>query len=145
MFNFPAGDTVCRDPQLQVVSYYYLVRNEAERLKMIDTYAKNPLKTDEEYYNLGRQELWKKQDILVRPIDREDNYIKRCVAIPGDTLQIINGQVFINGSPQIEIPGMQYDYGVATNGRRLNDKKLMDMGIYSDDIMYNANLSYNFV
>ncbi len=141
VFNFPEGDTVCRDPQLQMVSYYYLVRNEAERLKMIDTYAKNPLKTDEEYYNLGRQELWKKQDILVRPIDREDNYIKRCVAIPGDTLQIINGQVFINGSPQIEIPGMQYDYGVATNGRRLNDKKLMDMGIYSDDIMYNANLS----
>lgn len=141
VFNFPAGDTVCRDKNYQSVSYYYLVRAEAERLKMLDQYAKQPYKTKEEYYSLGRKELWKKHDILVRPVDRRDNYIKRCVAIPGDTLQVIEGVVFINGERQVEIPGLQYKFAVATNGRRLNEKKLKDLGIYSKDIEYNANNS----
>jgi signal peptidase I len=141
VFNFPAGDTVCRDPQLQSVSYYYLVRAEAERLKMLDQYAKQPLKTEEQYYALGREELWKKEDIIVRPVDRRDNYIKRCVAIAGDTLHIIDGVVYINGKRQKEIPGLQYDFAVSTNGRRLNQKKLMDMGINKDDIQYSANLA----
>jgi signal peptidase I len=141
VFNFPAGDTVCRDPKLQSVSYYYLVRAEAERLKMLDKYANQPLKTKEEYYALGRKALWEKEDIIVRPVDRRDNYIKRCVAISGDTLQVINGVVYVNGQRQKPIPGLQYDFLVNTTGRRLNKKKLMDMGINEDDIQYSGNLS----
>ena len=139
VFNFPAGDTVCREKELQTVSYYYIVRAEAERLKLLDQYANQPLKTDEEYYALGRSEVWRKHDILVRPVDRRDNYIKRCVAIPGDTLQIISGVVYINGQRQKEIPGIQYDFSVFLNGRRLNEKKLKDLGISPEDIRYNSN------
>jgi signal peptidase I len=141
VFNFPEGDTVCRDKNLQTVSYYYLVRAEAERLKMLDQYTNQPLKTEEEYYALGRKELWNKQDILVRPVDKRDNYIKRCVAIPGDTLQVIDGVIYINGKRQKEIPGLQYDFAVNTNGRQLNDKKLQNLGINAEDIQYSSSFS----
>jgi signal peptidase I len=141
VFNFPEGDTVCREKELQAVSYYYIVRAEAERLKMLDQYAKQPLKSETEYYALGRKEVWKKHDLLVRPVDKRDNYIKRCVAIPGDSLQVIDGVVYVNGKRQKEIPGIQYEFGVATGGRQLNEKKLMDMGIYKSDIEYNSDLS----
>ncbi len=138
VFNFPAGDTVCKDKSLQSVSYYYLVRSEAENLKYLDQYTKQPLKSEEEYYRLGRENLWSKQDIMVRPVDRRDNYIKRCVAIPGDTLQIIRGIVHINGKPQKKIEGLQYDYAVITDGRRLNVKKLQKLGISEEDLQYGS-------
>ncbi len=75
---------------------------------------------------------------MVRPVDRRDNYIKRCVAIPGDTLQIIRGIVHINGKPQKKIEGLQYDYAVITDGRRLNVKKLQKLGISEEDLQYGS-------
>jgi signal peptidase I len=47
----------------------------------------------------------------------------------------------VNGKKQKEIPGIQYEYAVATGGRQLNQKKLMDMGIYKSEISYNSDLS----
>lgn len=44
--------------------------------------------------------MWNKKDFRVRPIDKKDHYIKRCVATPGDNLEVINGQIFINGQAQ---------------------------------------------
>jgi len=40
------------------------------------------------------------------PIDRKDNYVKRCVGIPGDTVQMIEGQIFINHK-KLPVVGMQ--------------------------------------
>ncbi|MBN1597746.1 MAG: S26 family signal peptidase [Bacteroidales bacterium] len=142
VFNFPAGDTVIRNKAYQSVSIYHLIRFEAEeRLKMRDQYANKPLKTDKEYYNLARQDILKEHDILVRPVDKRDNYIKRCVAVPGDSLQIIQGVVYINGEKQVDIKGLQYDYAVFTDGRRLNSKKLMKLGVNKDDLEYTGDLS----
>ena len=76
------------------MSYYSVVRDSAEMLRMKDMYYKRPLKSNQEYYNLGRQGVWRSFDIVVRPVDKRDNYIKRCVGIPGDTLQIINKRVY---------------------------------------------------
>jgi signal peptidase I len=134
VFNFPAGDTVCLD--MQTVSFYYIIREEVANLKMLDLYAKSPIKTEEEYYKLGRDKVLREHEIVVRPVDKRDNYIKRCVAIAGDTLQIIDGIVYINGQKQKEIPGIQYMYAVQTDGRILNAKKLQQMGIYASDITY---------
>jgi signal peptidase I len=134
VFNFPAGDTVCLD--MQSVSFYYIIREEVNNLKMMDQYTKQPLKPDNEYYKLGREKVLKEHEIVVRPVDKRDNYIKRCVAIAGDTLQIIDGIVYINGQKQKEIPGIQYMYAVQTDGRILNAKKLQQMGIYESDITY---------
>jgi signal peptidase I len=89
VFNFPAGDTVCLD--MQSVSFYYIIRDEIENMKIMDRYAKLPMKTEKEYYKLSREKVLKEHQIVVRPVDKRDNYIKRCVAIAGDSLQIIDG------------------------------------------------------
>jgi signal peptidase I len=52
-------------------------------------------------------------DITVRPTDKCDNYVKRCVAIPGDKLEIRAGQVFINGAPAKNPELLQYSYQLA--------------------------------
>jgi len=70
----------------------------------------------------------------VHPVDRRDNYIKRCVAIPGDTLKIKDGKVYVNGIPQKEYKGIQYNYEVITDGSSMNRRKLEKMGIYRTDI-----------
>jgi signal peptidase I len=140
VFNFPAGDTVCLE--WQSVSYEFVVREEADRLKLLDQYAKQPIKSKEEYYNTGRKNVWQKYTIVVRPVDKRDNYIKRCVAVAGDSLQIIDGIVYVNGQKQKEIPGIQYMYAVETSGRTLNAKKLEQLGISKSDMGYSPDMSY---
>jgi len=58
-----------------------------------------------------------------RPVDKRENYIKRCIAIPGDTLQIINAEVFINGKKNIKPPRRLETYTVITSdGNPINEK-----------------------
>ena len=138
VFNFPAGDTVVL--QQQTRSYYSIVRDMAEELKSRDIRLKKNLKSDSKYYNEGRNQVLATYDIVVRPVDKRDNYIKRCVAMHGDTLRIINGQVFINGQAQKKESDRQYRYFVFTDGSRLNPKTLERMGIYKSDV-YTVGLS----
>ncbi|MBN2612973.1 MAG: S26 family signal peptidase [Bacteroidales bacterium] len=128
VFNFPAGDTVVI--QNQATSYYSIVRDSVEMYKQIDAYYNQPLKTDSEYYATARRQIWNRFDIVVRPVDRRDNYIKRCVAIPGDTLKIADGKVIVNGTPQKDIKGIQHYYVVIVNsGASLSDRVLSRAGI----------------
>jgi len=68
-------------------------------------------------------------------VDKRDNYIKRCVAIPGDTLQIIKGKVYTNGNPQKEIAGIQYEYYVLVEGQTISSRVLNRMGIYETSLI----------
>lgn len=140
VFNFPAGDTVCLE--MQNVSYYSIVRDQIYRLKKIDIESKKPLKSDDEYYSAARQLVWNNFEIVVRPVDKRDNYIKRCVAIPGDSLLLKNGVLFINGEMEQDIEGRQLAYNIITNGKRLNKKSLNKLGIYSDDLAQYENGVY---
>src|SRR5512133_2452051 len=108
VFNFPAGDTVVLEHQN--VSYYSIVRDSANSRKLRDSYYGRPRKTDKEYYNDARKAVWSNFEITIRPVDKRDNYIKRCVAIPGDTLQIVDKKVIVNGIPEKDYPGIQHNY-----------------------------------
>jgi len=110
VFHFPEGDTVAFKVQNQ--SYYQLVRS----------YGRDRLWSDEA--NFGK--------IIARPVDKRENYIKRCVAIPGDELQIKEGDLYINGEPQKRYDGFQYNYMVTTNSS-INPKALDRLGISNDD------------
>ncbi len=84
VFNFPAGDTVINKEGYQSEQPYY---NVARMLGNGDI-------------NAGRQIILNDPDeypLIVRPVDKQENYIKRCVGIAGDTLQIKNQIVYING------------------------------------------------
>ena len=99
VFNFPHGDTVLS--KLPADDYYTHVRFNGREY------------TEKTYGPL-----------IVRPVDKEDNYVKRCVAIAGDTLEVRDGEVFVNGELLDTFPGIQNTYKVVTNGTQINSKIL---------------------
>ncbi|MBK7466912.1 MAG: signal peptidase I [Saprospiraceae bacterium] len=72
--------------------------------------------------------------LITRPLDKKDHYIKRCVAMPGDSLQIINRQLYINGAMGHNPEHMQFNYIIkGGNTSTLNTKKLKSLGINLND------------
>jgi signal peptidase I len=131
VFNFPAGDTVCIENQ--TVSYYEIVRERAEMLTAEDIRANRKLKSKEEYNSLARQLVWGENTVIYRPVDRRDNYVKRCVGIHGDTILIKNGQLYVNNVAVPDNGTQQTSYYVRTNGTRINPKAFERMGISKSD------------
>lgn len=108
VFNYPDGDTLSVKFQSNR-SYYSLVREYG--WKNVNS---NPAK-------YGR--------IIARPVDKRENYIKRCVAIAGDTLQIIDHDVYINGRKS-ENPGkMEFQYIVKASASQLNPRMLDQLDV----------------
>lgn len=77
--------------------------------------------------------------LVVRPVDKKDHYIKRCIAIPGDTLQIRDRQVYINGQAATNPKYVQFITNVRTTKGPLNQKSFTDWGISADDILKKDN------
>ena len=79
---------------------------------------------------------------LGRPVDKKENYVKRCVGIPGDKIQIIDGKLIVNEAPQEEPIGMkkQSKYTI-TSTSTLNEKKLYEK--YDINTNYNVNYQHN--
>lgn len=123
VFNFPAGDTVILDQQDR--SYEDIVREFAFRFKMRDQNAGQKLMTDKQYDKLSRDYLWNNTEIAVRPVDKRENYVKRCVAIAGDTISIKSGVLYVNGEIGYIPPKMQYKYYVKTKDW-LNQKRMKE-------------------
>ncbi|QEC53979.1 signal peptidase I [Anseongella ginsenosidimutans] len=95
------------------------------------------------YYRLPGFEDIERQDVVVfnypadpedRPVDKRENYIKRCVAIAGDTLQIINAEIYVNGVKQPEPEDMESSYIVRTTGEDFNYDALRNLGLSKDDL-----------
>ncbi len=109
VFNYPDGDTVALSAQDQ--SYYQVCRDA---------------KTYNSGVSNGRNYVWSHPeiygDITYRPADKRENYVKRCVAIAGDTLKIINQKLFINSKEAYVAPTMQYYYKVRTDGSGFSPK-----------------------
>ena len=120
VFNFPAGDTVLL--QRQDATYYDVLREYQRTLGA----------------RAGREKLFRDYTVITRPVDKRDNYVKRCVALPGDTIRIEHSEVWVNGEPQREIPGRQYNYYVRTDGTTINPELFGQMGIAQSDILYDA-------
>ena len=117
VFNYPDGDTVSLKFQSNR-SYYSLIKENGRNIVWNDK------------RNFG--------DIVARPVDKRENYIKRCIAISGDTLEIIDQKVFINGKPSLN-PGIkQYHYLVRTDGTRINPKILEKLDITEKIITVNS-------
>ena len=101
VFNYPDGDTVVVARQNE--SYQQIIRDEAYSYKLKDIDNQIPLKENTEYENLARKRILQNDEISVRPVDKRENYIKRCVGIAGDKLEVKNGVLFIDDK-QAEIP-----------------------------------------
>lgn len=142
VFNYPDGDTVVVDEQNK--GYGQILREYAFfKPKIVDIANGNPLKSEEQYRAIGRKLLHQTRDVIVRPVDKRENYIKRCVGIAGDTLEVRAGALYINGEMAFLPPHMQYNYKVETT-TKANPKILKErFGVsYADsENMLNANNS----
>jgi signal peptidase I len=131
VFNFPAGDTVVLEET--TTSYYEIVRRSARDLRSRDSYSGAPSKPESYYMQIARNEIREKFTIIYRPVDRRDNYVKRCIGIPGDTLSIKSGVIYINGNMVPDNLTQQTTYVVQTNGTTINPKAFERMNIYRSD------------
>jgi signal peptidase I len=89
---------------------------------------------------LGKPAVDKLGETVVRPMDKKDHYVKRCVAIPGDTLEVKDGLVWINGEQEPAYPGLQLSYKVITSGQKINAKTLEKLGINPAEAWFDAAL-----
>lgn len=78
--------------------------------------------------------------LIVRPADKKDHYVKRCVAIHGDTLSVVNGRVYVNSQAQEVWPGVQTTYNVVTDGSRINLKTLEKLGLNLSELYFDESL-----
>ncbi len=122
VFNFPAGDTVClnmQNPDYYTLKYYY---------------GEQVVKARKDVFG----------DIVVRPVDRRENYVKRCVGTPGDHLQIIDNVIFVNGEQEPAREGVQLNYLVQTDGHMFGGKYLDKLGISVADRMQIDATTWHF-
>lgn len=132
VFNFPEGDTIIVDDVLESHSYFDRTRKiAAARFDYDFTHGGKTMPVSY-YMNEGRKEITKQYDLGYRPVDKRSNYIKRCVAIPNDELEIKDGQLIINGVPQKDLEHKQFRYTVYLNNQ-FPKNKLFDMGITAED------------
>ena len=112
VFNFPAGDTVAT---LQQNPDYYT---------LVQMYGREAVRMNKQSFG----------DIIYRPVDKRENYVKRCVGLPGDSLSIRNNQVYINGKAAQNPKNMQLNYFVETE-TPLTETMFRNWGVSRDDYM----------
>jgi signal peptidase I len=141
VFNFPAGDTVVVEEQS--TSYYEIVRRTARDLKNRDSYGTSVQRPDSYYLQMARQSVWENSTVIYRPVDRRDNYVKRCIGIPGDTIEIRSGILYLNGEIVPDNNTQQTTYVIGTNGTTINPKAFERMNISkSDQTMISGSAYY---
>jgi len=124
VFNFPVNDTLIDDAQHgSEVTYYHEIRQRMMTDRVSEAEARK--RVQDQYSD----------EIITRPVDKREFFIKRCVAIAGDTLQIKNSVVYINGVAQALPEHHEFNYLVTTSGR-LDPDKLNDIGIQDTEDPY---------
>ena len=115
VFCFPHGDSVLS--QIPSADYYAVVRATSKEFA-----------------------IRKWGPLVVHPSDKKDHYVKRCVGIPGDTLRIQDGQLYVNGLKAENPENMQWAYTVQTNGSRISNKVLQHIGVNISEYSYDPVL-----
>ena len=115
VFNFPNGDTVLTKAPAD--DYYAWVRTSGRE------------------YTIDRL-----GPVIVRPMDKKDHYVKRCVAVAGDTLSVRDGLVWVNGTQQETYPGLQLTYRVVTDGEKISPRVIDQLGLNAQEVKFEPHL-----
>ena len=111
VFNFPTGDTVALGQQNP--DYYWLTYEN----------GRDVVNTRKDIFG----------DVVYRPVDKRENYVKRCVGMPGDTLMVRDNKLYIDGRLQKDPTHMQLCYFVETDGTLLTEEQFRKMDISRED------------
>ncbi len=148
VFNYPAGDTLCSSMQYQAFDYYQMCYGIGYQI-----YPQRPNPDSLSYeqrqeffnifYNAGRNKIWANQaeygEVITRPVDRRENYVKRCVGLPGQTLQIKDHIIYLDGKENKEPDNVQYTYYVKLK-QRIPEEMMEELGITMEEL---ASLNVN--
>lgn len=121
VFNFPTGDTVAT--AMQNPDYYVICYNIAKENGISTAMAGNYVRSHPETFG----------EVVYRPVDRRENYVKRCVGLPGDSLKIVNNQIYINNEILPDEEGVQYNYFVQTKGSFISDALFRQWHVSKED------------
>jgi len=150
VFNYPAGDTLCSAQQYQAYDFYQMCYSIGyqiypERPNPDSLSAEDRMRYFQTIYDAGRAEIKRNQaeygEVTTRPTDRRENYVKRCVGLPGQTLQIKNRIVYLDGKANKEPDNVQYSYYVKLK-QSLPDDVMKELGISMEDLTSLNTLGY---
>lgn len=142
VFNYPTGDTVVVG--YENPDYYAQIRARGRDFQRLGREKGREI-TESYGQHLAREWYKKNQKIITRPVDKRENFVKRCVGAPGDTLEVRDGYVYINGAIEKEVENIQFDYLVETNGIAFDRSRLKkDIGIAYDDMAQYSSTQYVF-
>ncbi|MBR1464145.1 MAG: signal peptidase I [Prevotella sp.] len=144
VFNYPAGDTLCNKPQYQAADYYLMCHSIGSQLIPEENKPNLDSLTAQQrwdYYQLEfalggryiRENIPEYGDVISRPTDRRENYVKRCVGLPGMTLQIKDRIVYLDGKANKEPDEVQYTYRVKLK-QMIPDELMKELGISMEDV-----------
>lgn len=117
VFNYPQGDTVAL--KIQNPDYYQICYD----------LRRNGIGNPREYIEQNPQVFG---EIVWRPVDRRENYVKRAIGLPGERLEIRKDSIFINGQPIPEPENVQYNYIIPVS-RQISADKWQSIGVRRDD------------
>lgn len=143
VFNYPSGDTVALNRQNMD---YYRLCYEIGSQSATDT-LRGDMSYDEQQaifmkvYNMGKHFIAENPQefgqVVSRPTDRRENYVKRCVGLPGQTLQIKDNKIYLDGKLNPDAENVQYAYDVLWK-QFLDDDTKKELGISNEDLQYTS-------
>ncbi len=150
VFNYPAGDTLCSSQNYQAQDFYRLCYDVGYKIypqrpdpDSLDILTRRRL--FEAIYQGGREYIADNSaefgEIITRPADRRENYVKRCVGLPGQTLQIKDRIIYLDGKANKEPDNVQYTYRLKLK-QALPDELMKELGITMEDLMSLNTLGY---
>ncbi len=113
VFNFPQGDTVATKFMESAQTYYDMVKQ----------YGRENIKNNPERFG----------EVIWVPVDRRQNYVKRCIGLPGETIAIHNDTILIDGRPIDQPENVQFNYFYQLRGGGMTDSEWEEIGIAPDD------------
>ncbi|MDE6307536.1 MAG: S26 family signal peptidase, partial [Bacteroidales bacterium] len=124
VFNFPDGDTVSTVYQSNV-SYYTLVKQ------------------------VGREAVWRDKNrfgsIVYRPVDRRESFVKRCIAVGGDTVELRDGKTYVNGQRAEDPLQLEQNYRILPQPWLLSRQEWLQLGVSGEDLKQLFNPNYGRV
>jgi signal peptidase I len=144
VFNYPAGDTVAVNYGLDLYALCYERGLEIATEQGMELESPSKLNTEQQMRQyekisaLGRQFVdanrFQFGEVITRPVDRRENYVKRCVGLPGQTLEIKDKVIYVDGKAEPQPELVQFNYRVYTRGHQMiSDEICADLGISDED------------
>ena len=147
VFNYPAGDTLVTDTSWSSADYYSMIvyplgKSKCKEINLDSLTTLEQRHVYDFYYKVGRENILQNEQIfgkiISRPVDRRENYVKRCVGLPGQTLEINDGIIYIDGTAIKQPDAAQTNY-IVTLERPIPDSLREKMHLSYDDLKAKDN------